>query len=210
MSQELKPCPFCGHSTAPHITTAEELFRDEDDDDEWPHSESFAIICNASKPKGPGGCGASGGFFPSERLAIEAWNSRADAAPVGAPPGWQLVPVEPTPEMREAGAQYAECGISANSVFMWRAMLAAAPLAPVGAVLPADAIAQAVAAERDRVDRTMLELIDLWGTHGNAALIAGDAATSNQWALAVATLRDVSAALRADRVEAAQAEKREG
>jgi len=141
----------------------------------------------------------------------------AAAAPVGAPAGWQLVPVEPTPEMSLVGED-AFCAHSRSGATWtacmavgYRAMLAAAaPLAPVGAVLPADAIAQAVAAERDRVDRTMLELIDLWGTHGNAALIAGDAATSNQWALAVATLRDVSAALRADRVEAAQAEKREG
>lgn len=57
----------------------------------------------------------------------------------------------------------------------------------------------AVAAERDALDRTILELIDLWGTHGNAALIAGDAATSNAWAAAVATVRDVSAAIRAER-----------
>jgi hypothetical protein len=30
---------------------------------------------------------------------------------------------EPTEAMREAGAQYAECGISANAVFGYRAMI---------------------------------------------------------------------------------------
>lgn len=42
------------------------------------------------------------------------------------PDGLALVPLEPTEAMRLAGAQYAECGISANAVFGWRAMLAAA------------------------------------------------------------------------------------
>jgi hypothetical protein len=46
------------------------------------------------------------------------------------PEGWKLVPVEPTPEMTEAGKQYAECAIPANAVFCYRAMLAASPTIP--------------------------------------------------------------------------------
>lgn len=47
----------------------------------------------------------------------------------GVQAGWQLVPIEPTDAMRQAGAQYAECGISANAVYGYRAMIDAAPLA---------------------------------------------------------------------------------
>jgi len=43
------------------------------------------------------------------------------------PEGWKLVPVEPPDSMAKAGAQYAECGLQANAVFGYRAMLAAAP-----------------------------------------------------------------------------------
>ena len=59
--------------------------------------------------------------------AVVAALSKLRAA--GLPAGWQLVPAEPTEEMRQAGAQYAECGISANAVFGYRAMLNAAPVA---------------------------------------------------------------------------------
>ena len=60
----------------------------------------------------------------------------ADRASLGAaqvPAGWKLVPIEPTEDMRQAGAQFAECGISANAVFGYRAMLATAPEPPAGA-----------------------------------------------------------------------------
>lgn len=51
----------------------------------------------------------------------------AHPAPVqDEPAGWKLAPVEPTPEMGKAGAQYAECGLPANAVFCYRAMLAVA------------------------------------------------------------------------------------
>lgn len=50
------------------------------------------------------------------------------------PEGWMLVPIEPTEEMSKAGGEYAECGIPANAVFGYRAMLAAAPQPPVDIV----------------------------------------------------------------------------
>lgn len=74
-----KNCPFCGKGNALKLTTAQELAeQDSDYDGEfWEHSESWAVICDASQPRGPGGCGASGGFFETARRAVDAWNRRA-------------------------------------------------------------------------------------------------------------------------------------
>lgn len=58
--------------------------------------------------------------------AWEAWQARAALSAPAVPPGWVLVPVEPTPEMLTEGDQKTwifparEC---------WEAMLAAAPSA---------------------------------------------------------------------------------
>jgi hypothetical protein len=78
----LKACPFCGKTHTAKIIRAQELAeQDSDYDDEfWPHSDSFAVICDASIPNGPGGCGASGGFFPTEAEAVAAWQRRAALA----------------------------------------------------------------------------------------------------------------------------------
>lgn len=54
----------------------------------------------------------------SHRRAIEAWNTRA------APPGYVLVPVEPTTEMWRAAR---ECGAYPSLGDQYRAMLAARP-----------------------------------------------------------------------------------
>lgn len=70
---ELLPCPFCGHATAPQLATSADL------DENWDDSNVpyYAVFCDASKPGGRGGCGASGGFAPTEAEAIERWNRRA-------------------------------------------------------------------------------------------------------------------------------------
>lgn len=58
--------------------------------------------------------------------------AQAEVVVPAVPKGWRLVPVEPTERMAIAGGKYAECGLPANAVFGYRAMLAAgaAPQAP--------------------------------------------------------------------------------
>ena len=74
----LKCCPFCGKAFTLKLTTAQQLAEEGQDEPEpWLHSEAWAVICDASRPNGPGGCGASGGFFPTEHDAVRAWNRRA-------------------------------------------------------------------------------------------------------------------------------------
>lgn len=79
MADQLKACPMCGKSVAV-VTTSAEMWPDYEDDG---CADSFAVMCDASAPNGPGGCGASGGFAPTEAKAIAAWNTRSE--PVGVP-----------------------------------------------------------------------------------------------------------------------------
>lgn len=74
MMSAFLPCPFCGQTDPLKIITGAELMDDEQE--YWTHSESFAVICNAAKPDGPGGCGACGGFGNSEADAVANWNKR--------------------------------------------------------------------------------------------------------------------------------------
>lgn len=75
---ELKPCPFCGRDDRMVIATEQEL-RDEKGCDCDSDSDRYvAVFCDASSTsaKKRGGCGASGGFKPTRKAAIAAWNSR--------------------------------------------------------------------------------------------------------------------------------------
>lgn len=87
--EALSACPFCGKSGAARIVLASEMYPDEEN---YQHSESYAVMCDASSPNGPGGCGASGGFKQTEEAAIEAWQARASLsaqpAPSGEPVAW--------------------------------------------------------------------------------------------------------------------------
>lgn len=73
--ESLKPCPMCGKSVAVVSTHKEMFCEDEYYDDS--NEETFAVFCDASKPHGPGGCGASGGFARTKTEAIERWDTRA-------------------------------------------------------------------------------------------------------------------------------------
>jgi Lar family restriction alleviation protein len=82
MSEELKPCPFCGSANV-----EVQAFRH--------GSECYTVRCD--------GCGALGplkrssaGSHISWDLAMEAWNTRH------IPEGYALVPVEPTEAMERA------------------------------------------------------------------------------------------------------------
>lgn len=102
LTDALLPCPFCKHETAPIVTTADDLWPDHEDEGNAP---SFAVMCNAERPDGPGGCGASGGFRPSEAEAIATWNRRASTPaaspiPIDALSGLMLI----EEEVREAFA----------------------------------------------------------------------------------------------------------
>lgn len=83
--RELRSCPFCGKSDTLKRCRASEIFGDEDDEP-YPHSESYAVVCSAEKPNGPGGCGSSGGYFPTQEEADTAWNTRASLQQVVAEP----------------------------------------------------------------------------------------------------------------------------
>ena len=124
----LKPCPFCGRADTLKLTTAQEIAEEgEDDPMPWPHSGSWAVICDGSAPGGPGGCGATGGFRASRLEAVQAWSARAALEAQAEPAGWKLVPVEPTPQMLAAVRNG-----PMHETWMdgYRAMLAAAPQQP--------------------------------------------------------------------------------
>lgn len=69
----LLPCPFCGKQHTVKVVPASEIFGD---DEPYQHTESYAGMCDAAKPDGPGGCGASGGYALTEAEAVEKWNLR--------------------------------------------------------------------------------------------------------------------------------------
>lgn len=73
MSEELKPCPFCGSKTDPALSVWE------NDCGEPDAGGGFHVICCAVyRNQDPfGGCGASTGWNETEAEAIAAWNRRA-------------------------------------------------------------------------------------------------------------------------------------
>ena len=72
MSDELKPCPFCGSESAPHVTDCIETMvchNIAECDDET----LFWVTCSVLR----GGCGAEAGYVRTKSEAVAAWNARA-------------------------------------------------------------------------------------------------------------------------------------
>ncbi len=82
---ELKLCTHCGKTDTLRVVSASTELWDEENDGPYPHSESLTVVCSAARPSGPGGCGASGGYYPTEAEAIAAWNRRSVLALAGPP-----------------------------------------------------------------------------------------------------------------------------
>lgn len=73
MSDELKPCPFCGSESAPHVTDCIETMvchNIAECDDET----LFWVTCSVLR----GGCGAEAGYVRTKSEAVSAWNARAE------------------------------------------------------------------------------------------------------------------------------------
>lgn len=79
MRAELKPCPFCSHPTAAKITNSVDFQDLVGGDFDESNAVFYAVVCDASKPNGPGGCGAMGGFAESPAAATTIWNARKKA-----------------------------------------------------------------------------------------------------------------------------------
>lgn len=86
----LAPCPFCGHSAAPKVIDSEEFADIVDGEFDASNSVSYAVVCDASNPGGPGGCGAMGGFAPTEAAAVDLWNRRASLPSSEGAVAWQV------------------------------------------------------------------------------------------------------------------------
>lgn len=116
MSEELKPCPFCGaHSDAVRAFPRTCI---KDTSYDASHRAYPLVRCL--------GCGASqeGKNWTGIETAIAKWNTRPAPA-VQVPEGWKLVPKFATAAMIYAGSQFRD-----HIPSLWNAMLSAAPAAP--------------------------------------------------------------------------------
>jgi Lar family restriction alleviation protein len=64
---ELKPCPHCGKLDTVWVGNRNKISGTKSD------GQRIAVNCNRQI----GGCGATGGYFDTEKEAVEAWNRRA-------------------------------------------------------------------------------------------------------------------------------------
>lgn len=71
----LLPCPFCGKTHSPIVGAASEVWN-ADEHGPYPHTEFYAVFCDASTDGRRGGCGGAGGYRLTKDEAIEVWNRR--------------------------------------------------------------------------------------------------------------------------------------
>lgn len=85
MSESLmKPCPCCGKQESVVIVRSSD-----DENFDYSNDDCYAIICDASQPDGPGGCGCCGGYRLELDEAIAVWNRRTQ--PEATKPAQDLV-----------------------------------------------------------------------------------------------------------------------
>ncbi len=82
----MSPCPCCGKQETVKIVRSSD-----DENFDFSHDDYYAIFCDASKPFGPSGCGASGGYRATLDEAIEVWNRRPSAPKASAVPKFPRV-----------------------------------------------------------------------------------------------------------------------
>ena len=76
-AEGLLPCPFCGKAGPVELVDADTFRCLLPFDDEASSPPLYwAVFCDAGKPRGMGGCGASGGFAATKEDAARRWNTR--------------------------------------------------------------------------------------------------------------------------------------
>lgn len=68
----LNSCPFCG-KTEIVVLDANEIDEYDQDSERWVPDPCYAAICDFNE----GGCGATGGYRPTDLEAAAAWNQRS-------------------------------------------------------------------------------------------------------------------------------------
>jgi len=114
VSQDLKPCPFCGH-----------VGLEFGDGSSYRWGIAYCGQCGAT-------CGEVRRRYPDDGKwhaeAIKEWNTRAPAAEPTVPAGMALVPIEPTQQMCQEGQWKAQewPRFPLRIAPIWKAMVAAA------------------------------------------------------------------------------------
>ncbi len=66
MKNELKPCPFCGSSSAPVVVDSIEK------DGDYDNPIQYQVVCDWNEV----GCGSATGYRYTIEEAVELWNAR--------------------------------------------------------------------------------------------------------------------------------------
>lgn len=73
-----KACPFCGKADTLRLVTDHELMLEYGRKKKTlPDYVNWVVLCDATTPGGPGGCGASGGYGKTKEIALMKWERRA-------------------------------------------------------------------------------------------------------------------------------------